>query len=149
MSIAVNEVVSWLEGVEVCLNSISFSRGVEILCRATPSERTTQVDKVWTSTFEAWCERAGDPTRGDPPEMPGLLLRRLRPVLSDDQGTIYEPTLVAIAGMDTPWDAEWRFQPAPPRTATQLGISFVLDNKELGRPPIVVSLPAQPATSGR
>ncbi len=149
MSIAVNEVVSWLEGVEVCLNSISFAKGVEILCRGTPSEKTTQMDKVWTSAFEAWCEQAGDPTRGDPPEMPGNRLRRLRPLLFDDQGTIYEPTLVAIAGMDTPWDAEWRFGPAPPPTAQQLSVSFVLDNKDLDRPPIVVPLPARPATSVR
>jgi hypothetical protein len=81
MGIAVNEVVSWLEGVEVRLNSISFAQGVEILCRATPSEETTQVRKVWTSAFEAWSERAEDPTQGAPPEMPGTLLRRLRPLL--------------------------------------------------------------------
>jgi hypothetical protein len=151
MGIAVNEVVSWLEGVEVWLNSISFAKGVEILCRGTPSEKTTQGDKVWTSAFEAWSEQAGDPTRGDPPEMPGNLLRRLRPLLFDDQGTLYELTLVAVAvaGTDTPWDAEWRFRPAPPRTAQQLSVSFVLDNKDLDRPPIVVSLPTRPATSVR
>ena len=46
MAIAVNEVVSWLEGFEVRLNSISFAKGVEILCRGTPSEKSTRVDKV-------------------------------------------------------------------------------------------------------
>jgi len=81
--------------------------------------------------------------------MPGNLLRRLRPLLFDDQGTLYELTLVAIAGTDTPWDADWRFQPAPPRSATPLSISFVLDNEKLDRRPIVVSLPARATTSVR
>jgi len=55
MAIAVNEVVSWLDGVEVRLNFISFANGVEILCRGTPSEKTTHVDKVWTSAGGRCC----------------------------------------------------------------------------------------------